>query len=78
MWNTPKPDDRRDNVDRIQENIDNTIENRREAEEMIRATDNPQMKKDLSEKNHRREEAVEGMREEIKEEAAWAKENGYK
>ncbi len=78
MWNKPKPDDRRDNVDKIQENIDNTIENHREAEEMMRATDNPQTREELSAKNHRREDAVDGMRKEIKEEASWAKESGYK
>ena len=78
MWDKPKSDDRRDNVDRIQENIDSTIENHRRAEEMMRATDNPQTREELSAKNHKREEALEGMRAEIKEEASWAKKNEYK
>ena len=39
MDKRPKPDDRRDNVDRIQFNIDNTIKNYRLAEEMISKTD---------------------------------------
>ena len=34
-----KPDDRRDNVDRIQHNINNNIENIGHAEEMIEKTD---------------------------------------
>jgi small acid-soluble spore protein (thioredoxin-like protein) len=72
-----KPDDRRDNVDRIQHNIDNTIENHRLTEEIIEKTDDEKSKKALIEKNERREDALDGMRSEIKEEAL-AKENGYK
>lgn len=72
-----KPDDRRDNVDRIQNNISNTIENIHCADEMIEKTDDENMKRALSEKNNRREEALNGLREEIKDEAM-DKENGYK
>ncbi|MBU5591629.1 small acid-soluble spore protein Tlp [Clostridium sp. MSJ-4] len=72
-----KPDDRRDNVDRIQNNISNTIENIHRADEMIEETDDENMKRTLSEKNHRREEALNSMREEIKDEAM-DKRNGYK
>ncbi|MEG1001856.1 small acid-soluble spore protein Tlp [Clostridium sp.] len=72
-----KPDDRRDNVDRIQNNISNTIENIHLAEEMIEVTDDEKMKETLKEKNNRRSEALNGMRKEIKEEAL-DKENGYK
>lgn len=71
-----KPDDRRDNVDRIQHNISNTIQNIELAEEMIQITDDKKMKNTLIEKNERREEALKGMREEIKDEAI-AKKNGY-
>lgn len=77
MNNKPKPDDRRDNVDKIQFNIDNTIQNHRETEEMISKIDDEKMKKDLEEKNKRREESLESMRSEIRDEAI-AKENGYK
>ncbi|NLY86678.1 MAG: small acid-soluble spore protein Tlp [Tissierellia bacterium] len=73
----PKPDDRRDNVDKIQFNIDNTIKNYRLAEEMIAKTDDEKTKKELKEKNKRRLESLEAMREEIREEAI-AKENNYK
>lgn len=72
-----KPDDRRDNVDRIQHNISNTIQNIELAEEMIQITDDKKMKNTLIEKNERREKAFNGMKEEIKDEAI-AKKNGYK
>ena len=70
-------DDRRDNVDRIQYNIDKTIQNFRMAEDMIEETSDDKMKKALEAKNDRREEALTGMRTEIKEEAI-DKQNGYK
>ncbi|WP_297426790.1 small acid-soluble spore protein Tlp [Clostridium sp.] len=72
-----KLDDRTDNVDRIQYNIDRTILNCELADEMIAKTDDPKMKQALREKNERREESLQGMREEIRDEAL-DKENGYK
>ncbi len=75
--NKNKKDDRRDNVDRIQYNIDRTIQNFRMAEDVIEKTDDDTEKKRLEAKNDRREEAVTGMRKEIKEEAI-DKQNGYK
>lgn len=60
-----KPDNRKDNVDRIQYNIDRTILNCELADEMIEKTDDPKMQETLKEKNDRREEALRGMREEI-------------
>lgn len=72
-----KPDDRRDNVDRIQYNIDRTILNCELADEMIAKTDDPKMKQTLEEKNERRIESLQAMREEIRDEAL-DKENGYK
>lgn len=72
-----KPDDRRDNVDRIQHNISNTIENIELAEEMIEETDDQKMKQTLKEKNDRREDALGAMRSEIRDEAI-DKERGYK
>lgn len=64
-----KPDDRRDNVERIQYNIDKTILNCELADEMIAKTDDPNMKQTLQEKNERREEALKDMRKEIRDEA---------
>ncbi|NLW92688.1 MAG: small acid-soluble spore protein Tlp [Syntrophomonadaceae bacterium] len=64
-----KPDDRRDNVERIQQHIDDTIQNIEAAEEMITATDNPRTRSDLEKKNQRREKALDSMRQEIRDEA---------
>lgn len=76
MNKKPKPDDRRDNVDRIQNKIDNTIANYREAEDMIKNSTDPKQRRELQEKNERRERSIEGAREEIRDEAI-AKRNGY-
>ena len=65
----PKPDDRSDNVDKIQFNINHTIINMEAADELIEKTDDIKMKKDLEEKNDRRRTALNGMREEIRDEA---------
>ena len=72
-----KPDDRRDNVDRIQHNISNTIENYNLAEESIEITSDPKTKETLEAKNERRLDALNGMRAEIRDEAI-DKRNGYK
>lgn len=69
MNNKPKPDNRKDNVDRIQKNIDMTIYNIEAAEELMAETDDEKMKQELQAKNVRRREALEGMRQEIKDEA---------
>ncbi len=65
----PNPDDRRDNVERIQHNIDTTIRNMEAAGETIAKTDNPKTQEEIRAKNERREEALEGFRKEIKDEA---------
>lgn len=70
------PDDRSDNVERIQANITNTIENIELAEEVIATTSDPKMKQALEEKNERREEALNSMRVEIRDEAI-DREKGY-
>jgi len=71
-----KPDDRRDNVEKLQEHINNTIQNIELAEETMSAADNPQMKEDIAAKNQRREAALSNMRQEIKDEAQ-DREQGY-
>jgi small acid-soluble spore protein (thioredoxin-like protein) len=63
------PDDRRDNVEKIQNNIDNTIQNMEAAKEMIAITDDDKTKKNLKEKNKRRDDALDSMRTEIQDEA---------
>ncbi len=67
--NRPKPDDRSNNADRIQFNINHTIRNMEAAEELLEKTDDRKMKNELEEKNDRRRDALQGMREEIREEA---------
>lgn len=70
MAQKPKPDDRSDNVERIQENIDNTVKNMREAEDkMALMEDGSKAKQDLQAKNERRAMSLEAMRKEIREEA---------
>lgn len=64
-----KPDDRSDNVERIQEHIDMTIRNMELADEMIDITDDEKAKKTLIDKNDRRRQALDGFRSEIKDEA---------
>jgi small acid-soluble spore protein (thioredoxin-like protein) len=71
-----KPDDRSDNVDRIQNNISNTIQNIQRAEDMIEETDDEKMKETLTQKNQRREQSLNSLRREIKDEAI-DKINGY-
>lgn len=67
--NRPNPDNREDNVERIQHNINMTIHNMEAAEEMISKTPDENMKETLVEKNERRRQALDGMRSEIKDEA---------
>lgn len=71
----PNPDDRRDNVKKIQDHIDNTVRNIEFAEDMMKATDNEKTKYDLKEKNRRREDALDDMRDEIRDEAKAQKRN---
>ncbi len=72
--NKPNPDNRKDNVGRIQKNIDMTIRNMEAADEMIATTPDAKTKKTLSDKNERRRQALEGMRSEIRDEANARKE----
>ncbi len=68
----PKPDDRSDNVERLQEHIEDTYENLDDAEDMLAAHEH-EMRKDqvgaIEDKNRRRREAIEGFRDEIEDEA---------
>lgn len=73
--NTPKPDDRSDNVEKLQTMVQNTIENIEAAHETMQFA-SPEERAQIEAKNKRREESIAGMREEIKDEAA-ARENGY-
>lgn len=68
-----KPDDRSDNVSKIQYNIDKTIENSKLAQEVIDKTDDLKMKQILMDKNERREETLNSLKKEIKDEAEHSK-----
>jgi small acid-soluble spore protein (thioredoxin-like protein) len=70
---THKPDNRADNAAHIQKHIDDTVRNMRKADEMMRASDNEKTVKELSEKNKRREAALDGFRREIRDEAEYQK-----
>jgi small acid-soluble spore protein (thioredoxin-like protein) len=72
-----KPDDRKNNVDRIQHTIDNTIENFRLTEDAIEESDDEKYKGVLEEKNQRREESLDSLKAEIRDEAI-DKKNGYR
>ncbi|KMY53749.1 small acid-soluble spore protein Tlp [Bacillus sp. FJAT-27231] len=74
MNNRPKPDDRSNNVERLQEMVQNTIENMERAEETMMNA-GPDQREAIEQKNENRRESIAGMREEIKDEAR-ARENG--
>ena len=73
-----KPDDRSDNVEKLQENVQNTIKNLREAEEYLAEHADelsPEERRAIREKNENRRESIAGLRREIKDEAAYRKRN---
>lgn len=61
------PDDRSDNVEKLQEMVHNTLENYYEAEEKLDDVSSEE-RENIKEKNKRRKEAIEGFRDEIKDE----------
>ena len=77
MKNKPKPDDRRDNVEKIQYDINHTISNYRATKDLINETDDQVKKRQLEEKQKRRLQSLEGKRSEIREEAK-ARDNQYR
>ncbi|MFC0274066.1 small acid-soluble spore protein Tlp [Metabacillus herbersteinensis] len=76
MANKPNRDNRSDNVEKLQDMVQNTIENIEEAEETLEFASGEEREK-IEAKNHRREESINAFRGEIKDEAQ-ARENGYK
>lgn len=67
-----KPDDRSDNVEKLQNMVADTMENLREARDFLKAHGDEMHEKDkaaLEAKNQRREESIEGFRSEIEDEA---------
>jgi small acid-soluble spore protein (thioredoxin-like protein) len=66
--NKPKPDDRSDNVEKLQSMIHDTIENIEAAEESLQFTDSSTQREQIEAKNERRRESIESFRSEIKDE----------
>jgi len=67
--NKPNPDDRSDNVEKLQSMIHNTIENMEAAEESLQFTDSEQQRQQIEAKNERRRESIDSFRSEVKDEA---------
>jgi small acid-soluble spore protein (thioredoxin-like protein) len=67
--NKPKPDDRSDNVEKLQSMIHDTIENMEEAEESLTLTDSEEQRQQIESKNQRRRESLDSMRSEVRDEA---------
>ncbi|MED3573163.1 small acid-soluble spore protein Tlp [Cytobacillus praedii] len=72
--NKPKPDDRSDNVEKLQTMVQNTIENIHEAEETLEFS-NAEDRARVEAKNERRKESIDAMRSEIEDESQ-ARQNG--
>ncbi|HZH58281.1 MAG TPA: small acid-soluble spore protein Tlp [Metabacillus sp.] len=72
----PNPDDRSDNVEKLQSMVQNTIENIEEAQDSMQFA-SPEERERIEAKNLRREESINALRNEIKDEAQ-ARENGYR
>jgi small acid-soluble spore protein (thioredoxin-like protein) len=74
--NKPKPDDRSDNVEKLQSMIQHTIQNMEEAEESLEFANDDTHRAQIEAKNERRRESIDAMRAEVKDEAR-AQENQY-
>ncbi|KEZ50204.1 MULTISPECIES: small acid-soluble spore protein Tlp [Metabacillus] len=70
------PDDRSDNVEKLQDMIQNTMENIDKSQDSLQFS-NEEERARIEAKNERREESIQAFRSEIKDEAS-ARENGYK
>ncbi|MCA1062733.1 small acid-soluble spore protein Tlp [Rossellomorea sp. AcN35-11] len=68
-WNKPNPDDRSDNVEKLQGMVQHTIENMERAEESMAFTDSEEQLQSIKDKNERRRESLQAFRNEIKDEA---------
>ncbi|WP_123040653.1 small acid-soluble spore protein Tlp [Cohnella candidum] len=67
-----KPDDRSDNVEKLQEMVQNTIDNLEESEDYLDEHAEeiaPQEREAIEQNNDNRRESIEGFRSEIQDEA---------
>ncbi|MDM5334443.1 small acid-soluble spore protein Tlp [Ureibacillus composti] len=67
--NRPNPDNRSDNVEKLQAMVNNTLENIEAAEETAEFA-GPEERQKIKAKNERRKQSLNGFREEIKDEAS--------
>lgn len=67
--NKPNPDDRSDNVEKLQAMIQNTENNIEAAEESLALTDSDTQRSQIEAKNERRRESIDSFRSEIKDES---------
>jgi small acid-soluble spore protein (thioredoxin-like protein) len=67
--NKPKPDDRSDNVEKLQSMIQHTIQNMEEAEASLEFANDDTHRAQIEAKNERRRDSIDAMRAEIKDEA---------
>jgi small acid-soluble spore protein (thioredoxin-like protein) len=68
-----KPDDRSDNVEKLQQMIQSTEANIRESRDYLKAhaeETSPKERANIEAKNQRREESIDGFRSEITDEAS--------
>lgn len=73
MDNKPKPDNRADNVEHLQEHVQNTIDNLEEAEDYLTEHADeisPDEQQAIKEKNANRRNSIQGFRNEIQDEAS--------
>ncbi|MET3682242.1 small acid-soluble spore protein (thioredoxin-like protein) [Alkalibacillus flavidus] len=63
----PNPDERQDNMKKIQKNLNNTLDNMQEAELSMETASDFQ-EEEIKKKNARRREAIDGMRHELRDE----------
>lgn len=73
-----KPDDRSDNVEKLENMIGHTMENMDDARDYLKAHSeelSEEQKRQIKEKNKRREESIEGFRNEIEDEASDRRQN---
>lgn len=73
--NKPKPDDRSDNVEKLETMVQNTMENINKAEETMQFSSGEDRAR-IAAKNERRKESIEAMQSEIQDESQ-ARQNGY-
>ncbi|MGC4378448.1 small acid-soluble spore protein Tlp [Fictibacillus sp. Mic-4] len=67
----PKPDDRSNNVERLQQMVENTKENIEAANESLENTMSAEQQEQIREKNKRREESIQSFQNEIEDEKAY-------